>query len=144
VPEAEKPLRVVGSQLFQALFAGDLNFAYRSSQLMAGERGQKLRVVLSITAPELAAMPWEALYDHEAKTYLCLDSDVVRHIEAPHTTDPPPVRLPLRILGIVASPHGLQKLNVDDEQGYLETALAGPKSAGLAVLTTDVGDGVAS
>ncbi|MFC7449405.1 CHAT domain-containing protein [Rhodococcus daqingensis] len=134
VPELERPLREVGSQLFQALFAGPIDTAYRSSLAVAGERGEKLRLVLSITAPELAVMPWEALYDRELETYVCLKDDVVRHIDAPYTPDPLPVRPPLRILAIVASPRGLPELNVDAERQHLERALAGPISAGQARL----------
>lgn len=134
VPELEGPLREVGSQLFQKLFSGPIDTAYRNSLAVAGERGEKLRLVLSITAPELAVMPWEALYDHELETYVCLNYDVVRHIDAPYTPDPLPIHPPLRILAIVASPRGLAELNVDAEKQHLETALAGPISAGQVQL----------
>jgi hypothetical protein len=134
VPELEKPLRQVGSQLFKALFAGPVDTAYRSSLAVASQHGEKLRVVLSITAPELAVMPWEALYDDELETYVCLKDDVVRHVDAPYTPDPLPVSPPLRILAIVASPRGLAELNVDAEKLHLENALAGPISSGQAQL----------
>jgi probable lipoprotein LpqN len=59
VPELEKPLREMGSRLFQVLFAGPIETTYRSSLAVARERGERLRIVLRITAPELAVMPWE-------------------------------------------------------------------------------------
>lgn len=134
LPELERPLREIGSKLFQALFAGPIDTAYRTNLSVATKRGEKLRVVLSITAPELAVMPWEALYDDELQTYVCLNNEVVRHIDAPFTPDPVAVRPPLRILGLVASPKGLQVLDVDAEKQYLEKALARPISAGQAQL----------
>ena len=134
VPELEKPLRAVGSQLFQALFAGPVGSTYRASRAVAWERGDKLRVVLSISAPELAVMPWEALYDDELTSYICRTEGLVRHIDAPYTPDPLPVRPPLRILGIVASPRGLAELNVDAEKQHLHHALAAPIKAGQVQL----------
>jgi tetratricopeptide (TPR) repeat protein len=134
VPELEKPLRAVGSQLFQALFAGPVGSTYRASRAVAWDRGDKLRVVLSITAPELAVMPWEALYDDELTSYICRTEGLVRHIDAPYTPDPLPVRPPLRILGIVASPRGLAELNVDAEKQHLHQALAAPIKAGQVQL----------
>ena len=130
VPELEKPLRQVGSELFRALFAGPIGTAYRASLAVARERGKKLRVVLRITAPELAVMPWEALYDEELQAYICRTEPLVRHIDAPYSPEPLPVRPPLRILGIVASPRGLPELNVDAEKQRLEQALAAPNAAG--------------
>jgi YVTN family beta-propeller protein len=101
---------------------------------VARERGEKLQVVLGITAPELAVMPWEALYDGELGGYLCRKEDLVRRIDAPFTPDPLPVRPPLRILAIVASPRGLPELDVDAEQQNLEKALARPVSMGQVQL----------
>jgi tetratricopeptide (TPR) repeat protein len=130
VPELERPLRQVGAELFRALFAGPIGNAYRASLTVARERGKRLRVVLRITAPELAVMPWEALYDDELQAYICRNEQLVRHIDAPYTPEPLPVRPPLRILGIVASPKGLPELNVDAEIQRLEQALASPIAEG--------------
>jgi hypothetical protein len=134
LPELEKPLRAVGSQLFQALFAGPIGSAFYSSLAVARERGAKLQVVLGITAPELAVMPWEALYDGELGGYLCRKEDLIRRIDAPFTPDPLPVRPPLRILAIAASPRGLLELDVDAEQQNLEKAMARPVSMGQVQL----------
>ena len=107
VPELEKPLRAVGSQLFQALFAGPVGSTYRASRAVAWERGDKLSGSPEYRAPELAVMPWEALYDDELTSYICRTKGLVRHIDAPSLPIRCPVRPPLRILGIVASPRGL-------------------------------------
>ena len=131
VSAAEQPVREVGLQLFQALFTGPVYGMYRASLGVARQRGRRLRVVLRLTAPELAALPWEMLFDPETETYLCRQEPLVRHVHAPYTADPLEVRPPLRILGLVASPRDLPQLDVDAEKGRLAEALAGPVAAGL-------------
>jgi hypothetical protein len=120
----DEPLRRVGQQLFEALFAGPIAGAYRASLTLAREREEKLRVVLRLTAPELAALPWEALWDPELEAYLCRREPLVRHIPAPYTPAPLEVRTPLRILGLTASPRDLPALDEDSERRCLEAALS--------------------
>jgi tetratricopeptide (TPR) repeat protein len=135
IPQAEQPLRQFGQQLFEALFAaGPVHGAYRASLGAVQGLGSPLRVVLRLTAPELAALPWEALFDPETETYLCRREPLVRHVPAPYTREPLEVVPPLRILGLVASPKGLPALDVEVEQHHLETALAGPIAEGLVAL----------
>ena len=131
VSAAERPVREVGQQLFQALFAGPVYGTYRASMGMAQQRGTRLRVVLRLTAPKLAALPWETLFDPETETYLCRQEPLVRHVPAPYTPNPLQVRPPLRILGLVASPRGLAPLDVDAEKDRLAQALARPVAEGL-------------
>ena len=88
-------------------------------------------MVLRLIAPELAALPWETLFDPETETYLCRQEPLVRHVHAPYTADPLEVRPPLRVLGLVASPRGLPALDVDAEKAHLAEALAGPVARGL-------------
>ena len=104
VPAAEEPLRVVGQQLFEALFTGQVYGAYRASLGAAQQQQKRLGVVLRIIEPELAALPWEALFDPEIDEYLCRTEPLIRHVDAPYTAEPLQVRPPLRILGLVASP----------------------------------------
>ncbi|WP_197514578.1 hypothetical protein, partial [Mycobacterium sp. E342] len=61
----EERLREVGRQLFETLFSGPVLGSYRASLGVAQQRGEPLRVVLRLTAPRLAALPWEALFDPE-------------------------------------------------------------------------------
>ena len=131
VPAAEQPVREVGQQLFQALFSGPVYGMYRASLGVAQQRGKRLRVVLRLTAPELAALPWETLFDPETDAYLCRQEPLVRHVPAPYTADPVEVRPPLRILGLVASPRGLPLLDVEAEKDHLAEALAEPMAEGL-------------
>jgi hypothetical protein len=129
VEELERPLRQVGHDLFEALFGGPLSGAYRSSQAVALDRGGRLRVVLRLRAPELAVLPWEALWDEANSAYVCRREPLVRHVPAP-SPEPLPVEPPLRILGLVASPRGLPTLDVEAEQEHFEEALAAPVAEG--------------
>ena len=61
---------------------------YRASLGVAQQQGKRLRVVLRLTAPELAALPWEMLFDPETETYLCRHEPLVRHVHAPYTAEP--------------------------------------------------------
>lgn len=135
VPAAEEPVRRVGLQLFDALFTGPVGGMYRASLGAVQQRGQRLRVVLRLTAAELAALPREMLFDPETETYLCRREPLVRHVAAPYTEDPLNVELPLRILGLAASPRDLPDLDVAAEKRNLTTALAGPIGNGQIELT---------
>src|SRR5215471_1205502 len=126
VPTIEQPVRELGQGLFEALFAGSISGAYRASLGVARGRDQGLRLVLRLTAPELAVLPWEAMFDPETETYLCRREPLVRHVPAPFIPDPLEVSRPLRILGLVSSPRGLQPLDVEAEQERLTRALAQP------------------
>src|SRR5215467_9276879 len=126
VPAIEQPVRELGQGLFEALFAGSVRDAYRAGLGVARGRGEDLRLVLRVTAPELAVLPWEAMFDPETGSYLCRREPLVRHVDAPFVPDPLEVSRPLRILGLVASPRGLQPLDVEAEQERLTRALAQP------------------
>jgi CHAT domain len=126
VPTIELPVRELGLRLFQALFDGPISGTYRASLGAARGRDQGLRLVLRLTAPELAVLPWEAMFDPETETYLCRREPLVRHVPAPFMPDPLEVSRPLRILGLVASPRGLPMLDVEAEQERLTSALAQP------------------
>ncbi|MEU7135080.1 CHAT domain-containing protein [Streptomyces sp. NPDC046261] len=130
VPLTEEPVQQVGRQLFTALFTGPVYGTYRASLGVAQERQERLRIVLRLGSPELALLPWEALYDPEAGAYLCRHEPLVRHVPALYTPEPPQVEPPLRILVLIASPRGLPPLDTDAERGRLEKALAGQLAAG--------------
>ena len=91
-------------------------------------------MVLRIDAPVLAGLPWEAMYDQAAGTYVCRRDQLVRHVRVASVPAPLRVRLPLRILGVVSSPRGLPALDVDKEQDLLARALTRPVGQGLAEL----------
>lgn len=134
-PVMELPVRAAGQELFQALFTREVYGTYRASLGAAQHSGQQLRVVLRLAAPELAAMPWETLFDPETESYLCQTEPLLRHIPAPdYHVNPLDIAPPLRILGIVAGPRDLPALDVETEKRNLFQALAGPVSEGRVEL----------
>jgi WD40 repeat protein len=133
IPDAQEQLvQDVGRTLFRALLGtGEVAGRYRAAVAVADERDESLRIVLRIDAPELAALPWEAMYDAESGGYVCRQHQLVRHIPVAAGVAPLRVAAPLRLLGVVASPHGLPPLAAGKEREQLARALAEPVSSGL-------------
>src|SRR5580700_10117124 len=132
---AEQRVQDVGNALFRALLgAGEVAGRYRAAAALAAHSGEGLRVVLRIDDPTLAGLPWEAMYDEAAGSYVCRRNQLVRHVGVPAAATPLPVTPPLRILGIVSSPRGLAALDVDKEKEQLTEALAGLEADGLATV----------
>jgi hypothetical protein len=121
----EQLLQDVGRQLFDAVFSGEVGGAFRSSYAVASDRNAKLRVVLRLSDPRLASLPWEAMYDSRHTEFVCCNEPLVRHVAASGVPIPLPVKPPLRILGLVSSPSDLPPLAVDEEKARLSDALAG-------------------
>jgi WD40 repeat protein len=133
---AERAVREAGQLLFAALLGtGQVAGRYEASAALAAERGEELRIVLRIDAPELASLPWEAMYDLGAGGYVCRQHQVVRHV--PIAAVPPPleVRPPLRVLGVISAPRGLAYLDTDREREQLTRALASPDGQAFAEVT---------
>ena len=123
ISDTESALQSVGLQLFQSTFAGDVAAAYRTSLAVASERGKGVQIALRLTAPGLAALPWEALFDAQTGTYLCRKEPLVRHVPAPYSPAALAIDPPLRVLGMISSPRGLPALDVTAERDRLEEAL---------------------
>jgi WD40 repeat protein len=127
----EERLRAAGRDLFRALLGtGELIGRYR-----AAERDDDLRIVLRVSDPMLAGLPWEAMYDEAIGGYVCRRHQLVRHVGAPVPVASLAVTPPMRILGIVSSPHGLDPIDTDAEKQHLASALAPLAGAGLVELT---------
>ncbi len=136
LPETEKPIRAVGETLFTAVLGtGEVAGRYRAAAAVAAAREQELRVVLRIDTPELACLPWEAMYDDAAGGYVCLREQLVRQVPVASVPAPLTVSPPLRILGVISAPRGLHALDVEKERELLTRSLAGPVGAGLVELT---------
>jgi tetratricopeptide (TPR) repeat protein len=119
----ELPVREIGRQLFEALFADRVYGRYTASLQEAARRGEPLRVVLRLRAQELAALPWEAMFDPEADEYLCQREPIVRYVETAQPATPLPVDPPLRVLGLVSAPRDLPALDVAEERRRLTDAI---------------------
>ena len=135
--QEERTVQTFGRALFDALLTDDVRSLYYESQRLAEQKGQGLRVQLRIEAPELAALPWEFLVDPRQEEYVCLQrhTPLVRYLSGPQPPRPLPVTLPLRILGMVADPTDLPRLQVTREQQRMEMALKSLRSRGLVELT---------
>jgi WD40 repeat protein len=127
----ESQLRAAGRELFRALLGtGEVIGRYR-----AAERDDDLRIVLRVSDPVLAGLPWEAMYDEGAGGYVCRRHQLVRHVGVPIPVAPLAVNPPLRVLGIVSSPRDLEPLDVDQEKEHLASALARLTADRLVELT---------
>jgi hypothetical protein len=121
----EKLVQELGAELFDWLFAGDARVLFDSSRQQAAREGndQWLRLVLRIRPPELAALPWEFLYDTRRDDYLSLSNPLVRYPEVLEPIRPLAVSPPLRILGMVARPSDRSELDVELEKQWLHQAV---------------------
>jgi CHAT domain len=131
----ESAVQTIGARLFDAVFTGKVGEAYRASAAVAAQQGLLPQVTLRLTAPSLAALPWEALFDSEAGRYISRKEPLVRRVSAPYTADPVVVTPPLRILGMVSAPRGLQMLDVESEKERLRYALREHLAEGQVELT---------
>ena len=127
--------KAFGGKLFEALFESDIRSLYRASTLESRNTGQSLRIALELTnAPELQRVAWEYLYDRPL--FLSTDprTPIVRYLDLPGPISPLRVRLPLRILGLVAATPDLPNLDVDRERQRLEIAVKEPIERGQVEL----------
>ena len=114
------------SALFNALIIGEVRSRYDVSQERARQQGKGMRIRLRIQSPELAALPREFLYDPRRGSLSALsrNTPLVRYLELSQPVSPLAVTPPLRILGMVASPTHLQKLDVPVEKQRIEQAIS--------------------
>ncbi len=115
-----------GEKMFSAVL-GAAEGAYDDARRRAREGGKGLRLRLTTEADQLAAIPWEFLYDPKRRDFVSLSSStpVVRYLQGGDTITKLEVAAPLRILGMVSNPQGLDPLDVASEQGRIERALGG-------------------
>jgi WD40 repeat protein len=132
----EQAVQQFGQNLFDALLAGEVRSRYDVSLSRAEQQGKRLRLKLRIQPPELAALPWEYLYDPRKGEYLCLarSTPIVRYLELAGTSQPLAVKPPLRILGMISSPAGLPPLDVAREKLRMEEATRELRARGLVEL----------
>jgi pSer/pThr/pTyr-binding forkhead associated (FHA) protein len=135
--DEEQAVQEFGERLFEALLMGDLRSRYDVSRERAAQERKGLRLRMRIQAPELAALPWEYLYDQTEGEYVCLSSKtpLVRYLELPHAAPPLKIEPPLRILGMIANPSDQDQLNVERERERMRQALSRLEGKGLVKLT---------
>lgn len=126
-------LKGLGGKLYGGLFPPAVHTHLRATAAAAEAGGCGLRLRLIIEAPELAALPWELLYDGQTNTFLANSTQTAlsRYIRVPQTRramgEASP---PLKILVVISSPHDYQPLGLDADEALLRDALAGHLAAG--------------
>jgi tetratricopeptide (TPR) repeat protein len=136
--ESETAVQSFGQKLFEALLADDLRSLFYESKREVARQGRGgLRLRLHIRAAELAALPWEYLYDPRVPDYLCLSkkTPLVRHLDLAHPIEPLTVAPPLRILAMTASPSDQDPLDIEREQERIRRALEPLEQQGQVALT---------
>jgi tetratricopeptide (TPR) repeat protein len=133
----EHTVQDFGRGLFEAILVGDVSTRYEMSLSEARRQGKGLRLKLRIHPPELAVLPWEFLYDAERDRYPSLSSNtpLVRYMDLPQPVEPLRVSPPLRVLGMVTSPLGLDPLDVEHEKRLVHEAIKRLRENGLLELT---------
>jgi hypothetical protein len=134
-PADEQPVQEFGRQLFEFVFPAEVRENLNAARRQAAQEDTHVQVRLRAHPAELAALPWEFLYDPGRDDYLCLSTPLVRYVDVLEPRRPLAVTGPLRILGMVARPGELDTLNADHEQRRLRQALAGLERTGGVQLT---------
>lgn len=122
----EDLLKKVGTALYNALF--DINISKHLAAIKTGvaqsECGVRLRLIFEKS--EIAALPWEFLYDDSTNTFLANDPKIAlsRYIDIPlRLQDIKPASLPLKMLLVISSPKDLSPLDLEGEKIFIEQAL---------------------
>lgn len=129
-------IEMAGAALFQALFAAHVRdlWVHARGDLDRGSV-DGLRIRLSFTAPDVAALPWELLYDPDRRLWFAASSKTpvvrteqqLRHVGAPRTLA---AQLPLRVLVVIPDdPTG--QIDGPAEWQRIQQALAPVSPAGI-------------
>ena len=116
-----------GTELYQYLFIGEIETIFQQSfghALATKDTG--LRIRLKIRPPEIAALPWEAMYFPAKKCFMgsSMNSPLVRYLEIAGPIAELSVPLPLRMLVVLpnsVSPY--PELDSATEIAHLDKAL---------------------
>jgi hypothetical protein len=126
----------LGRDLFTGVFRDQVADVYRGS--LGQVRGLQigLRVRLQIEPPELAALPWEFLWDPLEDQPLSISTltPLVRHVSLPVPARSGPVEPPWRILIVIANTSDTRILDSAKERALMGDALAESQARGLVLL----------
>ncbi len=116
-----------GNELYQYLFTGEIETIFQQSfghALATKDTG--LRIRLKIRPPEIAALPWEAMYFPAKKCFMgsSMNSPLVRYLEITGPISQLSVPLPLRMLVVIPnSVPPYPELDSATEIAHLDKAL---------------------
>lgn len=106
VEGSAQAIQELGQNLYSSVFTPTMATAFGKAQGRAGS-GKGVRLRLQIDVPELAALPWETMYDGQEWLAAKSDNPLVRTTPQPpgsRTLQKLQIRGPLRILFVGASP----------------------------------------
>ncbi|MBD2210927.1 leucine-rich repeat domain-containing protein [Nostoc linckia FACHB-104] len=119
-------LKALGGELYQALFPTKIHGQLRATIAGAQANNYEVRLRLVFDSPELAALPWEFLYDEGTNTFLGNNTQTVlsRYVDVPlQKRDIKAASLPLKVLLVISSPSNLKQLDVTGEENLIRDAL---------------------
>ncbi|BAY98896.1 Miro domain-containing protein [Tolypothrix tenuis PCC 7101] len=122
-----KLIKGLGSKLYQALFPVDIRGQLRATIAGAQANGYEVRLSLVFNSPELAALPWEFLYDEATNTFLANNTQTVlsRYVDVPlQKRELKAASQPLKVLLVISSPSNLPPLDEAGEESLIRDALA--------------------
>jgi CHAT domain-containing protein len=120
-------LKKLGNKLYQALFPTKIHGHFKATMAAATANQYNVRLRLVFESPELAALPWEFLYDEGTNTFLANNTQTAlsRYIDVPlQKRDLKATSLPLKVLLVISSPSNLPQLDVTGEEKLIREALA--------------------
>jgi CHASE2 domain-containing sensor protein len=127
----------LGASLYRCLFENDIGRMLDKSLGAVTDKEQGLRIRLRLTPAEIAALPWEVLYDQQAKCFLATSdkTPLTRYIELSQpikalTTEPP-----VKVLTLIPGGSGL---DVETEERIISQALGNLDSVEMRVLKDKV------
>jgi tetratricopeptide (TPR) repeat protein len=143
--------RVVGRELFEALFRGEVGDRFLAAWHRARATGKGLRIKIRLDperpeALRLHGLPWELLCRPEsgpgAGTFLARSrwTPVVRYLEAAEAAVTSPVPRPLRILVVMAEPRGAIPLDLERERRRIEEVWRPHRAVEVDFLPREKGD----
>ncbi len=130
-------LKDLGNELYQALFPNQINARFHATMANIQGNEYSARLHLIFEFPELAALPWEFLYDEGTNTFLANNKQTVvsRYIDVPlQKRDIKAASLPLKILLVISTPSDLASLDATGEANLIQEALKKHIEAGLIEL----------
>jgi CHAT domain-containing protein len=130
-------LKSTGAKLYHALFPNQVNARFHATMAGAASNNESVRLRLIFQSPELAALPWEFLYDEGTNTFLANNTQTVlsRYVDVPLLKrELKGASLPLKVLLVIASPSNLPQLDTTGEEDLIRKALAKHIEAGLVEL----------
>ena len=114
-----------GGQLFEALSQNVRSRYHAALERSEAQGYDGVRVRLRLGDPQLAALPWEFLFDTERDGHLGLSSHtpIVRSLEDPFVFAAPRFYPPLRVLVVIPSPVDTAALDYAGERQLIQESL---------------------